>query len=149
MEIKKIYNYIQTNKDMRIRPKYMHPTYKSKITFGEKASDFLTKWAGSWIFIISVSVLLMFWIFINTIWLLFGQSWDPYPFILLNFILSTLAALQAPIILMSQNRQTQKDRSSAEYDYAVNKKAEKEIQEIKKQLNKIENIIQKKLSKRK
>lgn len=130
---------------MDIKSKSTHPTYKTKRTFGESASDFLTKWAGSWAFIISVSVLLFFWMVINTSWLLFGQKWDPYPFILLNFILSTLAALQAPIILMSQNRQTQKDRSRTDYDYAVNKKAEKEIQEIKKQLNKIERMIQRKL----
>jgi len=78
---------------------------------------------------------------INTSWLLFGKGWDPYPFILLNFILSTLAAVQAPIILMSQNRQAQKDHIRAQYDYAVNKKAEKEIEEIKKQLNRIEKKI--------
>jgi len=74
----------------------------------------------------------------------FGRSWDPYPFILLNFILSTLAAIQAPIILMSQNRQSQKDRIRLQYDYDINKKAEKEIRDIKKQLNRIEEIIQKK-----
>jgi uncharacterized membrane protein len=85
---------------------------------------------------------------INTSWLIFGRSWDPYPFILLNFILSTLAALQAPIILMSQNRQSQKDRLQAQYDYDVNKKAEKEIQEIKKQVNRIEELIKRKLKAR-
>ena len=128
---------------MNISSKAIHPTYKAKVTFGEHASDFVTKWAGSWVFIIGASILLILWISVNTLWLLFGRTWDPYPFILLNLTLSTIAALQAPIILMSQNRQTQKDRSRAEYDYAVNKKAEKEIREIKKQLNKIENILQK------
>ena len=130
---------------MDIKLKSMHPSYRARKTFKEHASDFLAKWVGSWTFIISVLIILFFWMIINTSWLLFGRGWDPYPFILLNFVLSTLAAIQAPIILMSQNRQTQKDRSRAEYDYAVNKKAEKEIQEIKKQLNKIEKIIQKKL----
>jgi len=84
---------------------------------------------------------LFIWMGVNTAWLLFGRSWDPYPFILLNFILSTLAAVQAPIILMSQNRTSQKDRARAEYDYAVNRKAEKEIREIKSQLNKIEKVV--------
>lgn len=121
-----------------------HPTLKIPRTSGQKATDALTKWVGSWTFIISVSIILFFWMLINTSWLLFGRTWDPYPFILLNFILSTLAALQAPIILMSQNRQGQKDRVQSQYDYTVNKKAEKEIQEIKKQLDRIEKIIGKK-----
>lgn len=121
-----------------------HPTFKIPRTSGQRATDALTKWVGSWTFIISVSIILFFWMLINTSWLLFGRTWDPYPFILLNFILSTLAALQAPIILMSQNRQGQKDRVQSQYDYTVNKKAEKEIQEIKKQLDRIEKIIGKK-----
>ena len=99
-------------------------------TFGQKASDKLTQVAGSWVFIIIFLVFLFLWIIINTIWLI-ERTWDPYPFILLNLVLSTLAAIQAPIILMSQNRQAQKDRIKAEYDYQINKKAEKEIREIK------------------
>ena len=136
------------SKKLRVKINFLeleHPISRIKRTLGQKAADGLTKWAGSWAFIISVSILLFVWILINTSWLLFGRSWDPYPFILLNFILSTLAAIQAPIILMSQNRQTQKDRIQTQYDYAVNKKAEKEIQEIKKQLDDIEEIIQRKL----
>ena len=121
-----------------------HPISRTPKTFGQKASDVLTKWVGSWAFIISVSILLFFWILINTLWLLFGRSWDPYPFILLNFILSTLAAIQAPLILMSQNRQSQKDHIQAQYDYSVNKKAEKEIQEVKKQLDRIEISMKRK-----
>lgn len=121
-----------------------HPTSRIPRTFGQKAADVLTKVAGSWTFILSLFSLLFFWIMINTLWLLFGRSWDPYPFILLNFILSTLAAIQAPIILMSQNRQSQKDHIQAQYDYSVNKKAEKEIQEIKKQLDRIERSMKRK-----
>jgi len=121
-----------------------HPISKTPRTTGQRAADFITKWAGSWVFIISLFVFLFLWMLVNTSWLLFGNDWDPYPFILLNFILSTLAAIQAPIILMSQNRQSQKDRLQAKYDYSVNKKAEKEIQEIKKQLNRIENSLKKK-----
>jgi len=121
-----------------------HPISRLPRTFGQKASDKLTSWAGSWVFIIMISILLFVWIVVNTTWLLFGRTWDPYPFILLNFILSTLAAIQAPIILMSQNRRSQRDRIQIKYDYAVNKKAEKEIQQIQVKLNKIENIIKKK-----
>ena len=100
-------------------------------TFGQRASDTLTQIAGSWRFILSFATFLVLWMILNTSWLLFGGIWDPKPFILLNLILSCLAAFQAPIILMSQNRQSQKDRQRAEYDYAVNRKAEKEIQEIR------------------
>ena len=72
------------------------------------------------------------------------NTWDPYPFILLNLMLSCLAAIQAPVILMSQNRQSQKDRNRAEYDYSVNKKSEKEIRELKTQLTRIEAYLLKK-----
>jgi len=103
-------------------------------TFGQKAADGLTKWAGSWTFIISLFVFLGIWITLNMYFLVkyqAGEVFDPYPFILLNLILSCLAAVQAPIILMSQNRQGQKDRIKAEFDYMINKKAEQEIREIK------------------
>jgi uncharacterized membrane protein len=110
-------------------------------TYGQKAADNLTRVAGSWTFIISLGALLVVWISINTTWLIFGREWDPYPFILLNFVLSTLAAVQAPIILMSQNRQAQKDHIQSRYDYQVNQKAEQEIQDIKKQLNRIEKRL--------
>ncbi len=101
-----------------------------KRTFGQKAADAVTKWAGSWTFILGFFVFLALWISANIfMWI---NRWDPYPFILLNLVLSCLAAIQAPIILMSQNRQMQRDRIKAEFDYRINKKAEKEIQEIKK-----------------
>ncbi len=115
-------------KEMNIKP-YKNPLVRIPKTFGQKAADKVTKWAGSWVFIFSFFVFLMIWISINT--LMWINRWDPYPFILLNLVLSCLAAIQAPIILMSQNRQTQRDRAKAEYDYAVNRKAEKEIREIK------------------
>jgi uncharacterized membrane protein len=112
-----------------------HPNFRVYRTFGQKASDFLTKWAGSWYFILGFLVFLILWIIMNTSWIFLGSKWDPKPFILLNLILSCLAAIQAPIILMSQNRQSQKDRLKAEYDYAINRKAEKGIREIKDMLN--------------
>lgn len=109
---------------------FFHPIFTlQKTSFGQKAADGLTKWAGSWTFIISFVIFLILWMAANIYgWL---QKWDPYPFILLNLVLSCLAALQAPIILMSQNRQAQRDRIKAEYDYRINKKAEEEIREIK------------------
>ncbi|MBI4116827.1 DUF1003 domain-containing protein [Candidatus Pacearchaeota archaeon] len=121
-----------------------HPTSKIPRTLGQKTSDNLTKWAGSWAFIILFGFMLLSWILINSYWILFGRTWDPYPFILLNLVLSCLAAIQAPVILMSQNRQSQKDRIKAQYDYAVNVKAEKEVREIKKELNEIKRILEKK-----
>ena len=122
----------------------LYPTKKPKTTFGQKTADIMTKWAGSWIFIITFFIFLGVWIILNTYyWFQYiqGYPFDPYPFILLNLVLSCLAAIQAPIILMSQNRQGQKDRLKAEYDYQVNRKAEKEIREVKTQLNRIENKL--------
>ncbi len=116
-----------------------HPN-KLPRTFGERSADKLTEIAGSWAFIIGFMFFLIAWIIVNAIWLT-HRSWDPYPFILLNLILSCLAAFQAPIILMSQNRQAQKDRQRAEYDYAVNRKAEHEIQDIKDLIAKINRKI--------
>jgi len=108
-----------------------NPLMKGKTTFGQKAADKLTTLAGSWAFIIIFIVFLILWMIFNTTFLIFGSAWDSKPFIMLNLILSCLAALQAPIILMSKNRQAQRDSLKAEYDYRINKKAEKEIQEIR------------------
>lgn len=119
----------------------VNPTIAHPRTFGEKASDILTTIMGSWTFILFFMIILIAWILINSYYLIeysSGKPFDPYPFILLNLALSCLAAIQAPIILMSQNRQTQKDRIRSEYDYAVNRKAEHGIVEIKKQLDRIE-----------
>jgi uncharacterized membrane protein len=114
-----------------------HPVFKKQYTFGQRAADWLSRWAGSWTFIISFLIFIGLWMCANIYaWI---NQWDPYPFILLNVVLSCLAALQAPIILMSQNRQSQVDRTKAEYDYRINKKSEREIQEIKKQLTRIES----------
>lgn len=103
-------------------------------TFGQKAADFISKWAGSWFFIIFFFVVVFLWMAFNTLWLVFGEKWDLYPFILLNLGLSLLAAIQAPVILMSQNRQSERDRVRTEYDYAINRKAEREIREMKKMI---------------
>jgi uncharacterized membrane protein len=117
-----------------------HPN-KLPTTFGQRSADKLTKLAGSWTFIISFLIVLILWILTNIYaWI---NSWDPYPFILLNLLLSCIAAIQAPIILMSQNRESQIDRQRAEYDYLVNRKAEKEIEQIQKQLARIEEKLNK------
>jgi len=116
-----------------------HPVFKAKLTFGERASDVITQFCGTWKFIISVLVFIAVWISINMLaWL---SHWDPYPFILLNFILSCLAAMQAPIILMSQNREAQRDRIQAKYDYQVNRKSEREIENMQKDLDEIKGLI--------
>lgn len=116
-------------------------------TFGQKAADTLTKHAGSWTFIIIFFIFLITWMAVNAYFFVIyekGQPWDPYPFILLNLVLSCLAAVQAPIILMSQNREAERDRLRAEYDYAVNRKAEREIQQVQQQLKRIEHRLDKK-----
>ena len=110
-----------------------------KQSFGELAADLITKWAGSWMFIISFLIILVVWMALNTH--AYIKQWDPYPFILLNLVLSCMAAIQAPIILMSQNRQTEKDRKKLEYDYQTNRKAERGIEDIRKRLSRIESKI--------
>jgi len=95
-------------------------------TYGERIADKVAEFGGSWTFIISFSVFLLGWILLNIFWLA-NKAFDPYPFILLNLILSTIAAMQAPVIMMSQNRQEDKDRDRAKNDYMVNLKAEMEV----------------------
>src|SRR5438105_9989628 len=103
--------------------------FETKLTFGERLSDRIASFGGSWKFIISFGVVIVFWIAINVV-LLATRAFDPFPFILLNLILSCLAALQAPVIMMSQNRVEARDRLRAENDYKVNLKAELEIRHL-------------------
>jgi CRP/FNR family transcriptional regulator, cyclic AMP receptor protein len=107
-------------------------------TFGEKMADGVAKFGGSWGFVITFAVILIVYISLNSI---LHYRWDPYPYILLNLFLSMLAAIQAPVIMMSQNRQDSKDRVRSELDYRVNLKAELEIEEILHRVGKIENIL--------
>lgn len=116
-----------------------HPVFKQNLTFSQKASDKLTEWVGSWKFILGLFVLMGIWMSLNVFMVIF--RWDPYPFILLNFVLSCLAAVQAPIILMSQNRQAERDRINFRYDYTVNRKAEREIVDVKKNQDKIMRLV--------
>lgn len=109
----------------------------SQITFGQKVADKVAEFGGSWTFIISFMVFLVLWIFTN-VFLLVNKGFDPYPFILLNLILSCIAALQAPVIMMSQNRQEEKDRQRSKNDYMVNLKSELEIRMLH---EKIDHLI--------
>ncbi|RLI98985.1 MAG: cyclic nucleotide-binding protein [Candidatus Aenigmatarchaeota archaeon] len=118
-----------------------HILHKRKLTFGQKASDRLTRFCGSWTFIIFLFIFLAVWMCLNIY--LISMKWDPYPFILLNFVLSCLAAIEAPIILMSQNREEEKAKLKIERDYLINKKSEKEIEDIQKDLNEIKKLLKK------
>jgi uncharacterized membrane protein len=103
--------------------------FEKRLTFGERLSDHIAEFGGSWKFLITFGAVLLIWIAINGV-LLVTHAFDPYPFILLNLILSCLAAVQAPIIMMSQNRAEARDRLRAENDYKVNLKAELEIRHL-------------------
>ncbi len=106
------------------------------LTMGQRTADKVATFGGSWKFIIIFGVILFIWISINT-YVLYKKPFDPYPFILLNLILSCLAAIQAPVIMMSQNRQETKDRSRAQNDYQVNLKAEIEIRQLHEKIDHI------------
>ena len=108
---------------------------KEKYTLGQRAADTIAKFAGSWAFIFSFAGVLILWMVVNAI--LATKAFDPYPFILLNLVLSCVAAIQAPLIMMSQNRQEEKDRRRAENDYKVNLKTEIMIEDLYDKVNAI------------
>ena len=108
---------------------------KEKYTLGQRAADTIAKFAGSWAFIFSFAGVLILWMVVNAI--LATKAFDPYPFILLNIVLSCVAAIQAPLIMMSQNRQEEKDRRRAENDYKVNLKTEIMIEDLYDKVNAI------------
>ncbi len=108
----------------------LNADFETKTTFGERLSDNIAELGGSWRFIMGFGAFLALWVGLNTLLLRGDKSLDPYPFIFLNLILSCIAALQAPIIMMSQNRQSAKDRLQADYDYKVNLKAELEVRHL-------------------
>ncbi len=118
----------------RLKLRNVNEIADEKMTFGEKVADLVARFGGSWTFIISFGVFLVAWMAINTAWLLAAPP-DPFPYIFLNLILSCLAALQAPVIMMSQNRQASKDRLQADQDYQVNIKAEFAIQQLHRKLD--------------
>lgn len=106
----------------------VRPDSEKKYTLGQRAADAIAKFAGSWAFIFSFAGVLILWMVVNA--LLATKAFDPYPFILLNLVLSCVAAIQAPLIMMSQNRQEEKDRRRAENDYKVNLKTEIMIEDL-------------------
>ena len=116
-----------------INENLLHPP-KEILTKGQKISDKVARFGGSWAFIISFFIILIIWILYNSLAPI-GDNFDPYPFILMNLILSCIAALQAPIIMMSQNRQEEKDRKRSENDYLINLKAELEIRALNQKID--------------
>lgn len=120
--------------------KNINVLHEERMTIGERAADWFARFAGSWSFISGFMIVLLLWIALNSVFL-FIKPYDPYPFILLNLVLSCLAAMQAPIIMMSQNRQAKRDRIQADHDYEINLKAEKEIEELHMKIDQLRNEI--------
>ena len=114
------------------------------MTFGQRIADHVASFGGSWTFIISCGVVLVGWILVNVV-VLASHPFDPYPFILLNLVLSMMAAIQAPVIMMSQNRQAAKDRLKADMDYEVNLKAELEVAQLHRKIDKLYEDVQARL----
>ncbi len=108
--------------------KNVNEDFDKQLTFGQRASDRIANIVGSWPFIIVQSIFLIIWVILNVVAVI--RHWDPYPFILMNLILSMQAAYTAPIIMMSQNRQAERDRLEAHNDYIINQKAEEEIRAV-------------------
>ena len=139
--LKKEKDYAQTEENVlnniinkEIISEDSNKVYSKKQLIGQNIADSVAKFGGSWTFILIFVFILLFWIVLNSV-MLMKKPFDPYPYILLNLVLSCLAALQAPVIMMSQNRQEEKDRIRAENDYQVNLKAEIEIKILHEKLN--------------
>ncbi|MBI3627614.1 MAG: DUF1003 domain-containing protein [Candidatus Sungbacteria bacterium] len=118
--------------------KTWHRTHRESLTLAQRISDGLANGMGSWTFIIVQTIIVICWMILNLV--AYMQHWDPYPFILLNLLFSTQAAYAAPIIMMSQNRQNDRDRHQAEADYETNTKAKLEIEDLQKNLARIEQV---------
>lgn len=129
---------IATLKEQELISRNVEAEFDRKLTFGERLSDHVADFGGSWKFILIFSGIILVWVVINSIFLI-RRPFDPYPYILLNLVLSCLAAVQAPIIMMSQNRQEDKDRLRSQHDYQVNLKAEIEIRQLHIKLDQLIN----------
>lgn len=133
--LRNIHNVQRTSRDVG-------DIVQEQSTFGERLSDKVAAVGGSWKFIIVFAAVLLGWMLLNTEILgKLGQAFDPYPFIFLNLMLSTVAAIQAPIIMMSQNRQSAKDRIAAKHDYEVNLRAELEIMRLHAKIDMLLEVI--------
>jgi uncharacterized membrane protein len=117
---------VKSLREQELLAENVNVAFDQQLTVGERLADKVAEFGGSWRFVVSFTVIVLVWLVLNSL-ALFRRPFDPYPFILLNLVLSCLAAIQAPVILMSQNRQESKDRLRGEYDYRVNLKAELEI----------------------
>jgi uncharacterized membrane protein len=124
-------------REQDILSKNINVEFEEQLTFGERMADRIAEFGGSWRFIAIFAAVLLLWIGVNTAVIIL-RPFDPYPFILLNLVLSCLAAIQAPIIMMSQNRQEDKDRLQSQHDYLVNLKAELEIRHLH---DKVDHLI--------
>ncbi|PYQ23854.1 MAG: hypothetical protein DMF81_07385 [Acidobacteria bacterium] len=133
----------KTDELLRRRMPNPNKVVRQRETFGERVADSVAKFGGSWSFIFSFAGVLLSWIAVNAILLrnVGNGPFDPYPFILLNLFLSMLAAIQAPVIMMSQNRQDAKDRIRSELDYQVNLKAELEIMQLHEKFDRLQQEL--------
>jgi len=135
----------RTDEMLRRRVRNPNDVVEERATLGDRIADSVARFGGSWSFIISFGVVLVAWVLVNTAFVVIrrgdGQPFDPYPFILLNLVLSMLAALQAPVIMMSQNRQDARDRIRSELDYQVNVKAEHEILELLERVEALQRLV--------
>jgi uncharacterized membrane protein len=120
---------IRSVKENELLSKNINTEFEQKLTFGERLADKIADFGGSWNFIVIFGGVLLLWVAVNSM-IIISRPFDPYPFILLNLVLSCLAAIQAPVILMSQNRQESRDRLRSEHDYLINLKAELEIRHL-------------------
>ncbi len=130
-------NAVDNSEQNGEHPKNWHREHQKQLTFGQKVADLVANGMGSWAFIIIQTVIVGVWIILNLVaWF---YHWDVYPFILLNLLFSTQAAYAAPVIMMAQNRQSERDRFQATEDYKTNLKAKKEIEDLQKSIARIEN----------
>ncbi len=134
--IYKVEDYLSYLKPKKMAKTNWHEKHTSNLSFGDRLADTVANGMGSWKFIIWQTIIVVLWMALNVIGLV--EHWDAYPFILLNLIFSTQAAYAAPIIMMSQNRQNERDRLQAQEDYQTNIDAKKEIEALQIQLNTME-----------
>src|SRR3984893_10406948 len=123
---------------MRFRHRNWHDSHREGMTTGARIADRVATFIGSWRFIIIQSGIFVVWVIFNTLWLVEAWQFDPYPFILFNLFMSAEAAYASPLILMSQNRQAERDREQAQHDYDTNIAAKEEIETVLKELARLE-----------
>ncbi|MEZ6049411.1 MAG: DUF1003 domain-containing protein [Planctomycetaceae bacterium] len=120
---------VESLREQEIISRNLNAEFSSKRTFGEIVADKVAEAGGSWVFILGFGLFIVCWISLNSAWII-SSPYDPFPYILLNLLLSCLAAIQAPVIMMSQKRQENKDRLQAEHDYRINLKTELEVRHL-------------------